>query len=40
MTQLKQFKYKKMDLKEGDDYILMHPDTVKYIWCPDIYIGQ
>ena len=22
------------------DYILLHPDTAKYIWFPDIYIGK
>ena len=23
-----------------DDYILLHPDAAKYIWFPDIYIGN
>ena len=22
------------------DYILLHPDTSKFIWFPDIYIGK
>ena len=24
----------------SDDYVLLHPGTAKYIWFPDIYIGQ
>ena len=23
-----------------EDYILLHPDTAKFIWFPDIYIGE
>ena len=28
------------DTTNLDDYILLHPDAAKYIWFPDIYIGN
>ena len=28
------------DTTNLEDYILLHPDAAKYIWFPDIYIGN
>ena len=25
---------------DGDEYVLLHPETSRFIWFPDIYIGK